>query len=106
MTKCNCSFAILDTEMLRYTCKETSDGCMFLVPDSKKCYQLYKEGPLSFSKEEKKIKTIKSRYLANALVWLGFKYEKNSNGDFIFERNDALDKAYNGLNDLRKALKE
>lgn len=35
-------------------CKETGDKCLFIVPDEKKCYETYGEGPISFKNESKK----------------------------------------------------
>lgn len=29
----------------RYTCDVTGDGCMFYIPDSKRCMEEYGEGP-------------------------------------------------------------
>jgi len=48
-----------------------------------------------------KTKIIKSKMLADALVWLGFEYQKDEQGNFIFERTNYFEKAWKDLYYLR-----
>jgi len=48
-----------------------------------------------------KTKMIKSKILADSLVWLGFEYEKDEQGNFIFERTNYFEKAWKDLHYLR-----
>lgn len=40
-----CKFAEPNYEDGRYTCRVTGDDCMFLIPNSKLCAEIYGEGP-------------------------------------------------------------
>lgn len=48
-----------------------------------------------------KTRIVKSSALSGALVWLGFAYTKDDNGNFIFERDIKFDKAFKDLHALR-----
>lgn len=52
---------------------------------------------------EKKIKTIQSKCLADTFVWLGFEYTKTENG-YVFERSYLFDLAWRGIHILRQRL--
>ncbi|WP_171903756.1 hypothetical protein [Cellulosilyticum sp. I15G10I2] len=40
-----CRSAKFDEDSGRYDCSVTGDGCVFLVPNSKACVEMYGEGP-------------------------------------------------------------
>lgn len=41
----SCKSAAFDPDTARYICSVTGDGCLFLIPDSKRCAAEYEEGP-------------------------------------------------------------
>ena len=41
----NCSCSKFIPEEGRYRCDVSGDGCMFMIPDSKLCAEMYGEGP-------------------------------------------------------------
>ena len=41
----SCKCATFDSEDGRYTCSVSGDGCMFMIPNSKLCAEMYEEGP-------------------------------------------------------------
>lgn len=50
----SCRCAKFDNGSFRYKCSVSGDGCMFMMPDEKLCYEIYGEGPLAFEENEKK----------------------------------------------------
>lgn len=48
-----------------------------------------------------KEKIIKSKCLADALVWIGFVYRKDSNGNYIFKRTREFDRAFRDMHYLK-----
>lgn len=48
-----------------------------------------------------KTKIIKSKMLADTLVWLGFEYVKDEQDNFIFERTEYFEKAWKDLHYLK-----
>ncbi|MGE7840693.1 hypothetical protein ACQKNX_07870 [Lysinibacillus sp. NPDC093712] len=48
-----------------------------------------------------KIRIVKTRVLADALVWLGFEYTKDEEDNFIFERTPHFDRAWKDLHYVR-----
>lgn len=48
-----------------------------------------------------KVRIVKSRVLADALVWIGFDYEKDDEGNFLFKRTWQFDSAWKDLHALR-----
>ena len=51
--------------------------------------------------EYMRTRIVRTRVLADALVWLGFKYTKDDEGNFIFERNRRFNMAWRDLHYLR-----
>ena len=47
----SCRFAKRTDEFHGWKCSETEGACMFFLPDEKRCYQEYGEGPLAFEEE-------------------------------------------------------
>lgn len=43
MAGCKC--ATFDPDDGRYSCSVSGDGCMYLIPNSKRCAEDYREGP-------------------------------------------------------------
>ena len=56
--------------------------------------------------KEKKVRIVKGKCLADALVWLGFKYEKDENDNYIFERDWIFDVAWKDLHALRSDCRD
>lgn len=56
------------------------------------------------NKEEKK-KLVKSKCMADMLVWLGFEYERVDEG-YIFERSYRFDNAWKDVHALRQYYRE
>ena len=54
-------------------------------------------------KVEKKV--VKSKYLAFAMSWLGFRYVQVGKG-YIFDKTEKFDKAWNQLKKLRDEIGE
>lgn len=52
-----------------------------------------------------KTRMVKSNALSGALVWIGFAYTKDDNGNFIFERDRKFDIAFKDLHALRANYK-
>lgn len=48
-----------------------------------------------------KVRIVKSKALANALVWIGFSYTLDEEGQFIFERTREFDNAFRDLHSVR-----
>lgn len=48
-----------------------------------------------------KTRIVKSKVLADTLVWIGFKYIKDENGNFIFIRDRKFDMAWKDLHYIR-----
>lgn len=48
-----------------------------------------------------KTRIVKTRVLADALVWIGFEYIKDDEGNFIFERTSSFDRAWKDLHYIR-----
>lgn len=48
-----CRFANSTDEYHGWECSETEGACMFLVPDEKKCFERYGDGPLAFEERDK-----------------------------------------------------
>lgn len=48
-----------------------------------------------------KVRVVKSKVLADALVWIGFEYSKDNEGTFVFKRNREFDRAWKDLHALR-----
>ena len=40
-----CSCATFDPDEGRYLCEVSGDGCVFFIPNSKRCAEIYGEGP-------------------------------------------------------------
>jgi hypothetical protein len=79
---------------------------MFLDPEEKKCRQLNGQGPIKQTKATNEKKVIKSTYLALALSWLKFKFIRDYQGNYIFNRTEKFNYAWAKLNHLRKELEE
>ena len=47
-----CRFASSTDEYHGWECSETEGACMFFVPNEKRCFEEYGEGPLAFEDEE------------------------------------------------------
>lgn len=41
----SCKCATYDPDEGRYTCSVSGDGCMYMIPNSKRCAEKYGEGP-------------------------------------------------------------
>lgn len=41
----SCKCATFDSDLCRYECSVSGDGCMFMIPNSKLCAEKYGEGP-------------------------------------------------------------
>lgn len=52
-------------------------------------------------KNEVKTRLVKSKCMADMLVWLGFEYKKRDDG-YLFERNYMLDNAWQDVHSLRQ----
>jgi len=50
----SCRSAKFDSDTYRYKCHVSGDGCVFMLPDEKLCYEMYGEGPLDHEKYEDK----------------------------------------------------
>lgn len=48
-----------------------------------------------------KTRIVKSKVMADALVWIGFEYTKDNDGNFVFIRTDKFDRAWSDLHALR-----
>lgn len=48
-----------------------------------------------------KIRIVKSKAMAGALVWLGFAYTKDSDNNFVFTRDKSFDMAWQDIHALR-----
>lgn len=48
----SCRCAKFDSDSCRYKCSVSGDGCMFMIPDEKLCYETYGEGPLDYENGE------------------------------------------------------
>lgn len=48
----SCKAAKFDPDEGRYKCDVSGDGCMYLIPDSKRCAKDYGEGPDAMEEEE------------------------------------------------------
>lgn len=48
----SCRCAKFDSDSFRYKCSVSGDGCMFMLPDEKLCYETYGEGPLDYENGE------------------------------------------------------
>ena len=48
-----------------------------------------------------KVRIVKSKNLAGALVWLGFSYIKDEEDNFIFKRSYGFDLAFKALHSTR-----
>jgi hypothetical protein len=53
-----------------------------------------------------KIRIVKGECLAKALVWLGFDYEKDQYGNYLFKRDADFDYAFKSLHYLRSLKKD
>lgn len=49
----SCKCAKYDEDEGRYYCEVTGDGCVFYIPNSKRCAELFDEGPDVEEKGEK-----------------------------------------------------
>ena len=47
-----CSCAIITDEYHGYKCEVTDGACMFLIPNSKACAEIFGEGPDAYPEEE------------------------------------------------------
>lgn len=47
-----CRFAKETDQFSGWECRETEGACMFSVPDEKRCYDIFQEGPLAFEDNE------------------------------------------------------
>lgn len=47
-----CRYASSTDEYHGWECFETDGACMFFIPDEKRCFEEYGEGPLAFDDEE------------------------------------------------------
>ncbi len=41
----SCKCAVYDSDSGRYKCQVSGDGCMYLIPNSKRCAEDFGEGP-------------------------------------------------------------
>ena len=48
-----------------------------------------------------KTRIVKARALADALRWIGFRYTKDDDGNFVFERTWRFDLAWRDLHAMR-----
>lgn len=48
-----------------------------------------------------KERIVKSKCLAGALVWLGFEYREDTNGNYIFKRDRSFDRAFDDMHYLK-----
>ena len=48
-----------------------------------------------------KVRVVKSKNLAGALVWLGYSYEKDNEANFVFKRSYGFDLAFKALHSTR-----
>lgn len=48
-----------------------------------------------------KLRVVRSKMLAGSLVWLGFEYSKDEEGNYLFERTYKFDKAWDDLHYLK-----
>lgn len=55
---------------------------------------------------EKKIRIVKDKHLAGGLAWLGFWYDVNENGHFVFERSLAFDRTFKDMHAIRALNKK
>ncbi len=53
-----------------------------------------------------KVRIVKHKILADALVWLGFEYERNECSQYIFKRDSKFDRAWKDLHYLRAKYDE
>lgn len=56
-------------------------------------------------KNESKTRLVKSKCMADMLVWLGFEYQKTDDG-YLFERNGLFDSAWRDIHSLRHMYKK
>lgn len=49
----SCKCAKYDEDEGRYCCEVTGNGCIFYIPNSKRCAEIYGEGPDAEEKGEK-----------------------------------------------------
>lgn len=52
-----------------------------------------------------KTRTVKSKCMADMLVWLGFEYKKTDEG-YAFERNSKFDSAWRDIHSLRQCYRK
>lgn len=55
--------------------------------------------------EAEKVRVVKSKALADALVWLGFEYSKDEEENYIFIRDRKFDRAWADLHGLRQTYR-
>ena len=69
-----CSAAYYTDEYHGYGCSVTEGSCMFFYPDSKKCAEIYGEGPDAdaYCSEESQEDQGKTSYLMSNLTNVGF----------------------------------
>lgn len=48
-----------------------------------------------------KVRIVKSKVMADTLVWIGFEYSKDDDGNFVFIRSSRFDMAWKDLHALR-----
>ena len=54
---------------------------------------------------DKKVKVVKSKCMADLLVWLGFEYTKTEEG-YVFERSYLFDGAWRDIHILRQTYRK
>lgn len=48
----SCKCASFDSDSCRWECSVSGDGCIFIIPSSKACAEIYGEGPDAEQEEE------------------------------------------------------
>lgn len=48
-----------------------------------------------------KVRIVRSKSLAGALVWLGYSYEKDDEDNFVFKRSYGFDLAFRALHSTK-----
>lgn len=76
----SCKCAKFDSEVGRYSCSVSDDGCVFMIPNSKLCAEMYGEGP---DAETDKCEDCKKFYVENNKRCCSREPEQFKDGEFI-----------------------
>jgi|GEM_PF-3571151 len=75
------------------------------MENTRKCETTPVIKPCKINEKETKTRIVKSKCMADMLVWLGFEYEKGEEG-YIFERTYTFDNAWKDIHYLRQCYRK